>query len=192
MLSNCPQCKKQIEHEDFLFEVICDCGTRFNPFMGITDIPGLDGVTPPAAPEWKEPVVATVDYSESQAVFNELKNYAEDGATPTSTAPVQAPVAPTSTATAPRSAPSTSSDAIMTSGDGLPGYRIEAYLAPLSASAPLDVQQSNPLRAGFDALWAQAENSGANGIVAVRWVLSPDGSRVVLSGTPVQCSKEHV
>ncbi len=177
MQSTCPNCKKQIEHEDFLFEVACDCGSRFNPFMSASNDSTFDPVEVPA-----------IDYSESASVFSELKSFAEqDGGLPeTREAPVQTPEFP-SAPKAPR--PSVSGQMILTAGDSIPGYLIESYLAPVSASVPLAAEQSNPLGPAFDALSEQASAVSASAIVAVRWVLSPTGTHVVLSGTPVICSK---
>lgn len=205
MLSTCPKCKKQIEHEDFMFEVHCECGTRFNPFMGLTETPAETPAVPEVssslgdAQTWQDPLASVEpenNYQESNSVFAELKDFAE-GNLPTPTPSPSAPTfgsAPTASPYAsPGSRPAgTASDAILTSGDGLPGYRIDAYLAPVSATSELDSADPNPMRRGFDALWSQAVAGGANGVVAMRWVLSPDGSRVVLSGTPVRCTKEGV
>jgi hypothetical protein len=200
MLSTCPKCKKQIEHEDFMFEVHCDCGTRFNPFMGLTETPAETSAPAPSVPEtptWQDPLASTEpesNYQESNSVFAELKDFAEGNLTAPSPSPStpafgQAPAAPSYPTSTSRPAGS-SGDAILTAGDGLPGYRIDAYLAPVSAAAELDSADPNPMRKGFDALWSQAVAGGANGVVAMRWVLSPDGTRVVLSGTPVRCTKE--
>lgn len=201
MITPCPQCKKQVEHEDFLFEVICDCGARFNPFMNMNEVPPLDGVEVAAdPPTWQEPPAAPTNFAESQAVFAELKDFAEGNiaeAAPVdlNTALGNAPAAafaapPTPLRERPPAVPiAGDSEAILTSGDSLPGYRIDSYLPPISAVTEL-APTPNPLRKGFDALWEEALALGANGVVAVRWVLSPDGSRVVLSGTPVRCAKE--
>ncbi|MBY0369393.1 hypothetical protein K2X33_01825 [bacterium] len=178
MTSNCPQCKKAVEHEDYMFEVRCDCGSRFNPFMD-----------------------ASNTFEEGQAALEEIAQFALGQQT--SEAPAAAHAAAGGSPSEPpvaevRSAPTAAftartvsdSEPILTAGDSLPGYRIENYLAPVSTSADLDPNHNHPLKAGFDALWAQAVASGATGIVAMRWVLSPDGTRVVLSGTPVVCTKE--
>jgi uncharacterized protein YbjQ (UPF0145 family) len=180
MQSTCPNCKKQIEHEDFLFEVACDCGSRFNPFMNASDDAAFEPVEAPAT-----------DYSESASVFSELKNFAEqDGVLPEIPS-AQVEEAPS---TLPRQPPRppVSGQLILTAGDSIPGYQIESYLAPVSASVPLAAHESNPLGPAFDALSEQASAVSASGIVAVRWVLSPTGTHVVLSGTPVICSKAAV
>lgn len=181
MQSTCPNCKKQIEHEDFLFEVACDCGSRFNPFMNASEDASFDPVEAPAV----------ADYSESASVFSELKNFAEsDGAVFETTPPPQEIAETPAPKRAPR--PVVSGQLILTAGDSIPGYQIESYLAPVSASVPLAASDPNPLGPGFDALSEQAQALSASGIVAVRWVLSPTGTHVVLSGTPVVCSKASV
>jgi hypothetical protein len=198
MLSTCPACKKQIEHEDFLFEVICDCGSRFNPFMNAADDPLLADLQPAAAPEWQEPP-ATTDFSESNAAFAELKEYAEGGLeeaptsfeSPESEAAPKAPAPKAATRPVPTPAShANTGDVVITAGDGLPGYRIENYFTPISASVPVTPTDANPLGPGFEALAAQAAATSATAVVAVRWVLSPDGTHAFLSGTPVYCVKE--
>src|SRR5690606_16240461 len=150
----------------------------------------------PAAPTWQEPAAATPEgLQESQAAFDEIQQFAETGESPVALAietpmEIQAKPATPSKTKNPAPRPAASGDQIMTSGDGLPGYRIESYLPPVSASANLDSDSSNPMHKGFAALWEEAVKEGATGVVAVRWVLSPDGNRVILSGTPVICRKE--
>lgn len=188
MTSQCPHCKNSVEHEDYLFEVACSCGGRFNPFMGLTEIPPLDGVEVPET---------GAAFKQSEAAFAEIAQFAtgdEAPLAPALGAPeisppeiVPPPPPPSAVPFAPRP---TAGEAILTSGDSLPGYQIQHYLPPVSAISELDTSAANPLKAGFDALWALAQAQGGNGVVAVRWVLSPDGSRVILSGTPVQCAKE--
>lgn len=189
MLSTCPNCKKQIEHEDYLFEVSCECGMRFNPFMDL----GTPAAETPLTPAWADPSGTTAPdpnaFAESHSVFAELKEFAEGTAHATTAKPSVLDKPSTAAAPVPFAAVP-SSEPIITSGDGLPGYRIEAYLAPVSATGTLNAADANPMRPGFDALWNQAIALGANGIVAVRWVLSPDGSKVILSGTPVRCTKD--
>ncbi len=195
MITPCPQCKKQVEHEDFLFEVVCDCGARFNPFMNMTDIPPLDGVEMPAVAAAASP--EPENYAQSQAVFAELKDFAEGNLAdigevgevgkPAAVADLNPSPFPAAVET--KFAPVPEGETILTAGDGLPGYRIDAYLPPISALCELQAI-SNPLAKGFEALSSEAAARGANGVVAVRWILSPDGTRVVLSGTPVRCTKE--
>ncbi len=197
MVTACPKCHKPNEHEDFMFEVLCECGSRFNPFMSVHEEPANDtpsaALEASAAPAWQE-LGQESGFSESQAVLEEIREFAETGndrATLSVNTPVSAPTPSAAPArSTPRPAVSAAEGVIMTSGDGLPGYRIESYLSPVSAAAELEAADPNPMRRGFDALWDQARQAGGNGVVGVRWVLSPDGSRVILSGTPVHCLKE--
>lgn len=201
MVTNCPKCHKPNEHEDFMFEVLCECGSRFNPFMSVHEEPAADEppsaapIEAPAAPAWQE-LEPEANFSESQSVLDEIREFAETGndrvaLSVNSSVPLAPSAAPAPTrSAAPRPPAAGGEETIMTSGDGLPGYRIESYLSPVSAAAELDAADPNPMRKGFDALWDQARQAGGNGMVGVRWVLSPDGSRVILSGTPVHCLKE--
>lgn len=203
MTTTCPKCKKPIEHEDYMFEVLCDCGARFNPFMNLEDSPpgDLQPLESAVASAWQtSPSIG--QFSESQALFNELQEFAEGtlvGGSPEHQAAAAAPAGtgekptpvPTPVSDAPAAKPTPSgTPPIMTAGDSLPGYRVEAYLPPISAVTPLDSKDTNPMHRGFELLWSQALQCGASGVVAVRWVLSPDGTQVVLSGTPVRCSKD--
>jgi hypothetical protein len=138
---------------------------------------------------WQPPTPG--GFAESEAVFEELKKFAEGSLPQTPNAPAPSSSSPSS---APLSSPLPSGNestaaALFTSGDSLPGYRIDTYLPPVSAITELD-PTANPLGKGFEALCREAAAKGANAVVAVRWVLSPDGTRVILSGTPVQCTKE--
>ncbi len=203
MLSICPSCKKQLEHEDFLFEVVCDnCRTRFNPFMQQMEVPaeGIPGLTPAASEPSQlgdSPAPAAAEnFSESNAVFQELRQFgetleepppaAEPAAEPSSPGPAAAPrstkAAPTVVAVA--------SDCAMTTGDTLHGYTIETYLDPVSLLADIDAAGADPLKGAFEALSTAARNLGANGLLGLRWVPSSDMSRVMVSGIPVRCTKQ--
>jgi hypothetical protein len=77
---------------------------------------------------------------------------------------------------------------LMTSGDLLQNHTIVEYLSPvsvLSALAPGD----NPMQPAFVALRDQAARLGGNAVVALRWSLSGDASKVLVSGTAVKCTK---
>lgn len=185
-----------VTHEDHLFEVQCECGTRFNPFLG--DFPPPD--TEPKLMNENPAEMAMgqpANFQESSVVFQELRDFGESlvpgGA---SVAPTPAPIAVKTAApraTAPVSRPvvdsALSQDCLMTAGDSLPGYEIQGFLPPLSVAADLDLNGSNPLKPAFELLWTQAKSSGANGVLALKWSLTPDASKVILSGTPVRCQK---
>lgn len=68
--SSCPNCKKKNEHEDYLFEVACSCGSRYNPFMQLEE-------TPAAAPSAAEP-----QFAEASAAFADIRNFGDDALSP--------------------------------------------------------------------------------------------------------------
>lgn len=77
---------------------------------------------------------------------------------------------------------------LMTSGDVLQNHTIQEYLSPISVLSAL-VPGDNPMAPAFTALRAQAAKLGGNGVVAMRWSLSGDASKVLVSGTAVKCAK---
>ena len=205
MQSICPSCKNQIEHEDFLFEVVCaNCKTRFNPFMQQMDVPAENaaGLTPAASEpsamgmlDMSAPQAeGAQNFSESNQVFQELRDYGEtlqepppsaDGGTPGNGAaggasPSMGGAAPMMVAVA--------TDCAMTTGDALAGHQIEAYLNPVSVWADLDGASPNPLKPAFDQISQQSKAQGGNGLLGLRWQLGADG-KVVMTGIPVRCAK---
>lgn len=207
MVSTCPACNQQVNHDDNLFEVKCACGNLFNPFMlnNNLDIPPLEpggmGVheePPPAAPPIEPMVELTpeppaANYDESNAAFQELREFGEnlaDGNVPPDPSPAAAAPAEPVSAPAPRiPSGAVSGDCLMTAGEHIDGYRIDAYLPPLSVASSLNLEGGDPLRPAFDLLWEQAQSQGANGVLALRWVMTPDARKVILSGTPVRATK---
>jgi len=187
MISTCPSCLNQVSHEEHLFEIQCECGTRFNPYLSSSDeeIPPLEG---PSNPEAQ---AAPSDYSESRSMFEELKNFgeslnADEEVLPennTALPPVETPGEEAQTAQVPVE------ECLMTSGDNFEGYKIESYLAPVSLWSEVSANSDNPLKPAFDRLRERAQVAGGNGILSVRWTLSPDSTRVLLTGIPVRCSK---
>ncbi len=201
MQSTCPSCKNQIEHEDFLFEVVCDkCRTRFNPFMQQMDLPaeGIPGLTPAAAEPSEMAEPPGENFAESNAVFQELRQFgetleepaepknelggAEPGAVPSAKSASSARSAPVMVAVA--------TDCAITTGDTLQGYVIEAYLEPVSVLADLEAGAPDPLKSAFEQLSGQAKNQGGNGMLGMRWALSPDMTKCLISGIPVRCTKQ--
>jgi len=202
MESACPKCKKKMEHEDYLFEVVCsDCGMRFNPFYDKFS---------EGAEAGSEPGPEATNFQESATAFQEIVNFGE--ALGTEVEAEDAPqsldsngllpepgseLAATSTPP-PRKFTSSQNDfvasgedsVLMTSGDTLHGYRVTTYFPPQSVWADSDSASDNPLDSGFHLLWEKCSTKGANGIVAVQWRFTPDGSRILISGTPVRCEKE--
>lgn len=164
--------------------------------------PSSNGTSPTETP-------SAFDYSESEAAFAELRTFGEGlGAvdnelvqpsssspnTPTSTtsAPVSQsglPKAPP-LGTTPSSPTALSSNCCITAGDSLDGYEIESFLAPLSVWCPSSVEAEDPLRQAHEMLAQRASSLGASGVVSVRWSFTPDGSRILLTGTPVKCRKK--
>ena len=71
MVSTCPSCKNQITHEDYLFEVACECGMRFNPFY---DASGPNEIPPQVE---AEPESAAPNFSESRTAFQEIVQFGE-------------------------------------------------------------------------------------------------------------------
>lgn len=200
MESNCPSCKTKLEHEDYLFEVVCTkCGMRFNPFYE-TFQGGEEAAAPPPAE----------NFQESTNAFQEIVQFGEnlggaegtsptpDGGTPAEAAlpsfdpEPQAAVTPSDSAgrSAPAASFSAESSVLITSGDTLSGHRIQAYLPPQSVWANISTDAENPLESAFMVLWENCTRKGANGVVAVQWRFTPDGGRVLISGTPVRCEKE--
>lgn len=197
MISKCPSCKKDVDHEDFLFEVLCSCGARFNPFMQ-AEVPGFDAPPADAGSDAEGMPGVEADYSESRAVFDELRSFGETMTAgqessdpsihaPASATPARAPAKPPVKKPL-AGTPVGASGFVLTCGDHLPGMKIEAYLSAVSASAALAADAVAPLQNLFAALTEQALASGATALIAVRWSVLPDGTRVLASGTAVTAS----
>ena len=192
MTSNCPACQTPIEHEEFLFEVQCQCGSRFNPF---DTPPGGDGETPALDPAPSGG--PSENYSESSAVFQELRDFGEslgnvtEGAPSTLAGTSLAAEIPPPSPTPPRKTGASEKPAsvFFTSAQILPGYELVNFLAPLSAWGRLEADSPNPLQSAYDALAEQAQALGANAVVEIRWNTLPDGSKVIVSGSAVRLSK---
>lgn len=200
MVSTCPACNQQTTHDDNDFEVVCKCGNRFNPFMlSNSDIPMMEpGVG--SLNEHPEPPVSVTpapNYQESASAFEELREFGENliggDPGPVVTAPTT-PIPSSPGASAPRpaavSVEGIAGDCLMTAGEQLSGFTVDAYLSPLSVASDLNLQGGDPLKPAFEALWNQAQGLGANGVVALRWAMTPDASKVLLSGTPVRVTKQ--
>lgn len=205
MVSACPACLTMVTHEDHLFEVKCgECGTRFNPFVAAgegseapsNDLsgPGVDLGGASLGPTAMEGAAGT-DYSESNAAFQDIRDFGEGlvsnepvpkAPTPPSNGsratPAKAPVGATSAGSA------ISADCLVTFADTLQGFQVDSYLTPISALLDLDVSSTNPLGPVFESLWNQAKAGGATAVLSVRWSFSPDGTKVLASGTPVRCT----
>ena len=157
------------------------------------DLPPLEpgGTIVNEPPPQAAPPLVEANFTESSSVFQELREFGENlvGGVESPAAPIVIPPEPS---VAPRDStlPNVNNEeCLMTAGEQLPGFRIDAYLAPLSAASALNLAGGDPLRAAFDVIWAQAQALGANGVVGLRWAMTPDASKVLLSGTPVRVTK---
>ncbi|MCB0418028.1 MAG: hypothetical protein KDD39_10275, partial [Bdellovibrionales bacterium] len=63
------------------------------------------------------------------------------------------------------------------------------YFTPVSLQCPVQEDAEEPLQPAFDKLWAKAQAMGGNGVIDLKWRLSADSTKVLISGTPVQCAK---
>ncbi len=148
------------------------------------------------------------DYSESEAAFAELRSFGEDLGSleidsqvkPTPKVPIETetslPSTPNSTPIVTTAQSKISSvevgfpNCLITAGDQLSGYEIEAFLPPISIWCSTAVETEDPLKGAHEILSQRASHIGANGVVSVRWSFTPDGSRILLTGTPVKCRKQ--
>ena len=201
MVSACPTCLTMVNHEDHLFEVRChECGTRFNPYLHGNEnseyelnilVPGPSAMDSPET-----------DYRESNAVFQDIRQFGETLSRPSVEAKSPTKIADTIMAKIPApnatklspiengtTAPGTPQDCLVTAGDSLQGLQVESYFAPVSTLCGLDSGNANPLGPAMSSLWDQAKSMGANAILSVRWSILPDGTRVVASGTPIRYSR---
>lgn len=198
-----------VTHDDHSREVACAaCGHRFDPSQLLNDIPpmspdlaGLAEPKPSKAPAIQEltlaPEPGQESFSQAEAVFQELRDFGES-VVPNAPAPAKSPASAPPPAPAiaadpepvPATTPAPHLEGIrMTSGPTLQGFQIEEYLAPVSLACPVDGSQEEPLKPAFDKLLEKVHSLGGNGVVDLKWVLSADSSRVVLSGVPVRCRK---
>ncbi len=187
-----------MEHEDYLFEVECKCGMRFNPFYDMktgegeatatnTEDPGTGGDRAIENP--------LADFSESRTAFQEIVDFGETmEETPkakpkaaAAPAPALRPKTPQPSVAPAPSTFSSDSEMVITTAPAIPGYDIQSYLMPVSAWS--STEGDNPLAPGFEALWNTCAANGGNGLTSVQWNFTPDGTRVLLSGVPVRCVK---
>jgi len=145
------------------------------------------------------------DYSESESAFAELRNFGEalsslgDSNTQVPSQPdhidPKTMVPPTlmnpmpSIEVATIQPPPQNSECMITAGELFSGFHIETFLEPVSVWSPTTLDSEDPLRQGHQVLAQRALQLGANGVVSVRWSFTPDGSRILLTGTPVKCRK---
>ena len=191
MKSKCPTCKKEHDHEDFLFEVVCSCGIRYNPFMQDTGGGPAAESTPLQELSADSGGGGLQNFSESNAAFQELREFGEGmgGGEPTAPSPKPSPSQSSSRSSGASTTISVTvgDEMAMTCGETLAGRQIEAVLTPVSAAADWDAGSEDPLAQVFTALWKRALSRGGNGIVGLRWSFSPDG-KVVAAGTAIRCA----
>lgn len=160
-----------MEHEDYLFEVHCSCGARFNPFMTQEDAPrGVDEPAPQRvesqpenAPSENEKPVSTEPFQESAAAFTEIRQFGESVGIGSN---------------------KEKAGAILTAAFEIPGHIISNVIGMVSVVAALSAGDS-PLRGAFDNLTKAVRNAGGGALVGLRWQLVPDSKSVVASGTVV-------
>lgn len=135
-------------------------------------------------------------FSESDAVFSEIRNFGEGGesATP-SLEQSPAPAA----AAAPRAKPrlvttapvAEGADVPISPSDTLPGWKIERYLGLVSAWASLEAADADPIAQASAQLSANAQARGANAVVLVKFQPTGiEGRGLLLVGTAVVVSGE--
>lgn len=214
-MSKCPKCNTEFEHEDYLFEVKCTkCSMRFNPFFDAMkaqeDAAKAEDPTPELEPSSFESPLPEIkeDFTESSNAFAELRDFGEGldfngnpAPTPAASAadsvpqldfgePPPSPPSEVFEAPAPTSfTPVAGGSPLMTSGETFEGFRIEGYLAPVSVWIGIGEDGSDPLKAAYESLWSRCAKAGGNGILAIKWSFTPDGTKVVMSGTPVRLSR---
>lgn len=200
MLSTCPSCLTQVLHEDGVAQLNCECGETFSPFL----IPVAEAHTGLQAPIM---AMGENKYLESEAAFAELRDFGETLgdvlSSPAVSAPeaqraasdeqatpqVQMPNSPSASLnTFPTPGPLTS-QCMITAGDSLAGFGIDTFLPPISVWTPTSLEADDPLAPAYNSLSQKADQLGANGVVSVRWSFTPDGSRILMNGTPVKCRK---
>jgi hypothetical protein len=182
------------EHEDYLFEVRCeDCGTRYNPFFESSphaeETPEGESDAPPSENLYKESSNAfsdIVSFGENLNSVGEAPGTLPDPLSPEGLPEAEPPKEVSHPTTKPQIETSQGT-VLVTAGDALEGYRVVKYFSPQSTWMDCDPNAMDPLAQGIEALWQKCVMLGANAVVAMQWRFSPDGSRILISGTPVYC-----
>lgn len=193
MLSTCPSCLSQISHKENESQVSCTCGEKFSPFLRPEEW----------SSEMEDVSIGAPKFAESESAFQEIRDFGEglDSPVPVEKTPAPSPsfdpiittdeLTPISEKTqvaAPITAGAAGS-ALITTSTEIPGYQIENYLLPISLLSPLTEGAASPLDEAFQKIWERAQQLGANAIVDLKWKIFPDGTRVLITGTPVTCQK---
>lgn len=195
MESTCPSCKAKVNHEEYLFEVGCDCGMRFNPFYDAGSENQAAGSTEAPTPSLSNSSVAM--FTESQNAFQEIVQFGESLAEKPSAAEIPMtdiikPNATNSTLSASSNARGASDlpGAMVISGDHLDGFHIDTFFLPVSVCSNVELGAPNPLKAAFETLWKLGESAGGNALLSFRWAFSPDGAKCLLTATPVRATRK--
>lgn len=163
MVSICPKCHHEVDHEDYLFEVVCSCGVRFNPFMGSQgSIEKHQGKPLAAQP--------TQSVSESAAAFSAIREFGESLSYHLKSSP----------ASPPKGAASVGSISIR--GHYLGTADVVGLCSTLSRIGDKD----RPLEFAVQALELRARELGADGLIDFCWQVMPDGQTVLACATAVR------
>ena len=207
MLSTCPHCKASVEHEDHLFEVTCkSCQQRFNPFLNLDGLPPLDGLeqslAAPARAQTEDP--QPQDWQESNDTLDAIRNYGED----VSRNFLNAPPLPAQGGRTSLDAmiPKTLDSSGGTAGErgtppanGLPSLpffpasHVASKTVAWHGVVSTLVELSDPfdLSPALAHLSQQAEVRGANALVQLQTLFSPDGHKLLLWALAATCPPEN-
>ena len=187
MQSVCPKCQKAVEHEDYLFEVKCECGMRFNPyFTGETTDTHADTASDPDG------------FQESTSAFKDIVTFGES-VSQTGEAPViteikavvpQKTMAYATPSDGPKisSPPQAASPILISPTNEIPEHKTERFFLPISVVTDFDANQEDPLSPGIQLLCQKATHLNANGLCGLQWQILPDGSKIIFSAIPVHCT----
>ncbi len=189
MLSTCPTCLTQVNHADHLMDVTCECGAHFSPYFNPENSGGFQ-------PQ------GTTSFAESTNAFKEIVQFGEglDDAIDMPMQPQMATELPKKKAA--KAEPTevageelqsfqpvfSDQSIIIVNSPHITGYNIEQYFSPVSVLCEIESGAGNVLQAGFQALTQLAQSLNASGIIGLE-ITALDSSKVLLTGTPVQCQK---
>jgi hypothetical protein len=163
MKSVCPNCKKQLEHEDHLFEIQCQCGHRFNPFVNFSTQTESES-----------------QFSESAAAFSDIRNFGETLVENASEVPLSQIAEQTRSKKV--TVPLFNADFIFYAQ--APNQNLES-MSPISLTVDINMEDPDPLDRGWTALKEKAMSLGANGIIPFPFHLL-SSKKALFSGIPVK------
>lgn len=139
-----------------------------------------------------------ISFVESDTAFKELQDFGENAFGLNSQNEFEVPVeaqgleVPSESSNALNTAfsPESKIKYLMTEGQELPGYTIESIFPPISIGQAINLNDTDPLQPVFSELWKRATTQGANGVLQLKWVVSSDLTKVLVSGTPVSCKRK--